>query len=71
MIVRDRTLRDSMALNGRVPELATVIRVERAYFHCGKCIVRSKLWDSLPNSEQLPAPGASWLRMFAEKRTSP
>jgi len=69
MIVRDRTLRESLALNGRVPELATVITVERAYFHCGKCIVRSKLWDSRPNCEQLPEQSAGWLRMFPEKRT--
>jgi PPOX class probable FMN-dependent enzyme len=71
IIVRDRNLRESMALNGRVPELATVITVERAYFHCGKCIVRSKLWDGRRDSEQAPPQSNGWLRMFGEKRVSP
>ena len=34
-----------MALNGRVPELALVVDVTAAYFHCAKCIIRSKLWS--------------------------
>jgi PPOX class probable FMN-dependent enzyme len=46
MIVRDLALRETMALKGRVPELATVVSVERAYFHCGACIARSRLWES-------------------------
>jgi PPOX class probable FMN-dependent enzyme len=44
-IVRDRALRESMAVNGRVPEFAIVLRVERAMIHCPKCVVRSKLWQ--------------------------
>jgi PPOX class probable FMN-dependent enzyme len=45
MIVRDADIRNAMAENGRVPELALVVAVERAFFHCGKCITRSHLWD--------------------------
>jgi predicted pyridoxine 5'-phosphate oxidase superfamily flavin-nucleotide-binding protein len=29
-----------------VPDLATVVAVERAYFHCPKCMARSKLWKA-------------------------
>ncbi|MGZ3282707.1 MAG: MSMEG_1061 family FMN-dependent PPOX-type flavoprotein [Xanthobacteraceae bacterium] len=36
MIVRDVDIRNAMAENGRVPELALVVVVERAFFHCGK-----------------------------------
>ena len=43
-IVRDADLRQSMALKGRVPELALVVDLTEAYFHCAKCIIRSKLW---------------------------
>ena len=43
-IVRDLALRRSMAIKGKVPALATVVAVERASFHCGSCIARSKLW---------------------------
>ena len=44
-IVRDLPLRESMAVNGRVPEFAIVMHVERALVHCPKCIVRSNLWQ--------------------------
>jgi PPOX class probable FMN-dependent enzyme len=45
-IVRDLSLRETMAINGKVPELAIVIDVTLAYFHCAKCIIRSKLWTA-------------------------
>ena len=51
-IVRDRPLRASMAVDGRMPEFAIVIRVERVLVHCPKCVVRSKLWqpDAWPDA---------------------
>jgi PPOX class probable FMN-dependent enzyme len=51
-IVRDQALRESMAVNGRVPEFAIVIHVERVLIHCPKCMVRAKLWqpDAWPDS---------------------
>ena len=45
-IVRYQWLRDQMAMRGKVPDLAVVVNVEEAFFHCPKCVVRSKLWDS-------------------------
>ncbi len=45
MIVRDGDIRSAMMENGRTPELALVVAVEKAFFHCGKCIARSNLWD--------------------------
>jgi PPOX class probable FMN-dependent enzyme len=44
-IVRDRPLRESMAVDGRVPEFAIVMHVERVLIHCPKCVVRAKLWQ--------------------------
>jgi PPOX class probable FMN-dependent enzyme len=44
-IVRDRDVRNAMADNGRLPELAMIVRVERAFFHCGKCVTRANLWN--------------------------
>ena len=29
-----------------VPELALVVAVQRAFFHCGRCITASRLWES-------------------------
>ena len=55
-IVRDQDLRDSMAIRGRSPELAIVVTVEEAFFHCSKCMIRSKLWqhEKWPSLEGLP-----------------
>lgn len=44
-IIRDLPLRESMAINGRVPEFAIVMRVERVLIHCPKCVLRAKLWQ--------------------------
>jgi PPOX class probable FMN-dependent enzyme len=44
-IVRDLELRETMAVNSRLPELALVVDVTTAYFHCAKCIIRSRLWS--------------------------
>jgi len=45
-IVRDEPLLESMAVGGKSPQLALVVDVSEALFHCSKCIIRSKLWDS-------------------------
>jgi len=51
-IVRDERLRETMAVNRRVPALALVVYVERVFLHCPKAILRSKLWqpDAWPDS---------------------
>ena len=43
-IVRDLAVRETMTVKGQVPELATVVYVERAFMHCPKCVMRSGLW---------------------------
>ncbi|GAB5374568.1 MAG: pyridoxamine 5'-phosphate oxidase family protein [Acuticoccus sp.] len=43
-IVRDTALRETMAVNGKVPALAIVVAVEEAFVHCPKCMVRSGMW---------------------------
>lgn len=45
LIVRDRDLRASMTFQGKMPEFAMVVHVDRAFFHCTKCMVRSGLWN--------------------------
>ncbi len=56
IIVRDGDLRDSMAIKGKSPDFAIVVKVEEAFFHCSKCMIRSKLWhiDLWPDLEGLP-----------------
>jgi len=40
-IVRDPPLLQSMAVDGRTPILATLVRVEEAFYHCAKAMIRS------------------------------
>ncbi len=52
IIVRDTLLRESLAVNGKPPELAIVVMVEQVFMHCAKCMIRSKLWDPLAWPDQ-------------------
>ncbi len=44
-VVMDPDLLASMAVNERVPDLALLVRVEEAFFHCGKAMIRSRMWE--------------------------
>lgn len=56
-IVRDTALRETMAMGGKLPDLALVVSVQEAFFHCAKCMIRSHLWepDAWPPVEGLPS----------------
>jgi PPOX class probable FMN-dependent enzyme len=56
MIVRDPHLRQSMAMNGKVPDHVLVVDVEHVLTHCPKCMVRSGLWqpEKWPNPAAVP-----------------
>lgn len=55
-IVRDPPLLQSMAVDGRVPLLATLVRVEEAFYHCSKAMIRSRMWtpDNWPDIDGIP-----------------
>jgi len=63
-IVRDTALNERLAHNGKPPNLAIVVTVERAFFHCSKCMMRSGLWDSerWPDSSGLPSLAETMVR---------
>ena len=52
-IVRDSQLLERSKVRERLPEAALLISVTKAYFHCGKSLIRSKLW----NPKEHIAPG--------------
>jgi PPOX class probable FMN-dependent enzyme len=58
-VVRDIELRNQLALNERVPDFAILVKVEEAFFHCGKAVTRSKLWspDDAASIEGMPTYG--------------
>jgi len=52
IIVRDQAIRSAMMEDGRVPELAMIVIIARAFFHCGTCITRSRLWEDQADPQQ-------------------
>ena len=63
-IVRDPDLRNKLAFNGRVPDFAIIVHVERIFMHCPKCIMRSKIWqpDAWPESNDIIGIGAAMIK---------
>lgn len=57
IIVRDRWLRERMAVREKLPDFAIVVAVDQMFFHCAKCIIRSNLWkpELWPNLSGLPS----------------
>jgi uncharacterized protein len=45
-LARDAWLLEEMAVKGKPAQLAVIVDVEEAFFHCAKCVVRSHLWDA-------------------------
>lgn len=45
VLTTDPELLATLAVNGREPKLAMVVTVSEAFLHCGKALIRSKLWD--------------------------
>ena len=56
-LTKDVTLLNEMAVNGRVPKLAIVVKVTSAMFHCGKAMIRSHMWrsENWPELSGLPS----------------
>lgn len=44
-VVKDPDLLADMAVNQKFPDLALLVRVEEAMFHCGKSMIRSHMWQ--------------------------
>jgi PPOX class probable FMN-dependent enzyme len=40
----DAALLEPMAMQEKAPKLGLIVEVDEAYFHCGKALLRSKLW---------------------------
>ncbi len=58
-VTTDQALLEPLAVNGKVPRSGIVVAAEEIYFHCGKALIRSDLWNPekrLPRS-QFPSLG--------------
>ena len=56
MITSDPALLEPMAVEGKVPTSALKVTVEQLYFHCGKALIRSRLWDPAVQIERRSFP---------------
>jgi PPOX class probable FMN-dependent enzyme len=59
----DETLCDRFTADGRRPKMALVVEVEQNYFHCGKALIRSRLWD--PTTHSLAAAATMGITVFS------
>lgn len=64
LVTDDPDVLARMQVEGKTPALALVVRVAEVYFHCGRALVRSRLWD--PVSQELAAEIPSAGEMLAE-----
>jgi PPOX class probable FMN-dependent enzyme len=56
-LARDPELLAQMVVNGKAPDLAIIVRVQEAFYHCGKAVIRAGLWEpgSWASIEGLPS----------------
>jgi hypothetical protein len=66
-ISRDPELLAAAAFNGREPRVIILVTVKEAFLHCGKALIRSKLWreDYRIDKKDFPSLG----RMIVEQTT--
>ncbi|MGC0366386.1 PPOX class probable FMN-dependent enzyme [Rhodococcus sp. 27YEA15] len=53
----DPELLASMAMSGKPALLAVIVRIDEAYVHCARAILRAKLWDpsTWPSDDDVPS----------------
>ena len=44
-LTRDRALLEPLTAQGKTPDTGILVEVEEAFLHCGKALIRSRLWD--------------------------
>jgi uncharacterized protein len=64
-ITRDAALLAPLEAGGKVPPTGLLVHVEEAFFHCGKALIRSKLWDASRHVERKSFPTLG--RIIAEQ----
>jgi uncharacterized protein len=58
-ITADPALRETFAIDGRLPATVLVVEIKACYMHCAKAFMRSKLWapESWPPRDTMPTLG--------------
>ena len=45
LLAKDPDLLAGMTINGKLPQRAMIVRVKEVFFHCGKSMIRSGMWE--------------------------
>lgn len=53
----DAALREACSVNGRAPRLVIVVEIRELFLHCGKALIRSRLWEEAYRLPQSQMPG--------------
>ncbi len=64
-ITTDASLLAPLAVNGKAPQSALLVQVEETFLHCGKALIRSRLWDPEQQIERSSLPSLG--RMIADQ----
>lgn len=64
-VIMDLELLEGLAVNGKVPKSGVLVDIEEVYLHCGKALIRSKLWDPASQVERTAMPTMG--RMVADQ----
>jgi uncharacterized protein len=66
-LTSDPTVLAPLAVGGKAPQSALVVAIELAFFHCGRALIRSRLWqaETHPSVDVLPSLG----QMLADQIT--
>lgn len=59
-ISRNPALLGRMPMQGTLPELAIIVRIDEAYMHCARALLRSRLWspENWPAKDEVPGMAA-------------
>jgi PPOX class probable FMN-dependent enzyme len=57
LIVRDDNIRERFIMQGKTPMFVIAVTVKEVFFHCTKCVVRSGLWSSEHEHDELVSLG--------------
>jgi hypothetical protein len=59
-----------MAVNGKTPKAAIRVTVREVFLHCGKALIRSKLWNPASRVERNALPSIARMILDQTKATS-
>ena len=65
VITTDPALLTPLSVEGKAPQCGILVTLDQVYFHCGKALVRSRLWN--PTSQEAAATLPSFGCMMADQ----